>query len=62
LERNIYTQLSESGQIPLNDLNISSLSDISDTERGIAVAKQELKVMYQQCFPSQKKDFHASNS
>jgi hypothetical protein len=53
----LFAQLSDLGKIPVRDINVNSISDISNAERGVAVARRELGVMYQQSFPSQKKTF-----
>lgn len=56
--REYYTYLVDQNAIPVRDPNVSSLNDVSDTERGIEVAKIELDLMFQQSFPSQKKIFY----
>ncbi|KAI9366615.1 hypothetical protein BD770DRAFT_376616 [Pilaira anomala] len=54
--REYYTYLVDQNAIPVRDPNVSSLNDVSDIERRIEVAKIELDLMFQQSFPSQKKN------
>lgn len=55
--RDLYRTLVDQGIIQVPHLNINDINQVSDEERGIHVAREELRVMLQQCFPSQKKIF-----
>jgi ABC-type phosphate/phosphonate transport system ATPase subunit len=43
--------------IRVRSANVDNIAQVSNEERGVDVARQELRVMYQQAFPSQQKIF-----
>lgn len=55
--RDLFRSLVDRGVIQVPFLNIDNVNQVNDEERGVHVAREELRVMLQQCFDSQRKIF-----